>query len=74
MKNYEKTNLDIKQVLVELQLWSSKKYWINKEHFRILQIYEGQYFMKNNWTIWILEWLREKIKIVPGIRYIRVYL
>ena len=74
MKNYKKTNLDIKQVLVELQLWSSKKYWINKEHFRILKTYEGQYFMKNDWTIWILEWLREKIKIIPGISYIRVYL
>lgn len=73
MKNYKKTNLKIEQVLVELQKWSKEKYWINKEHFRILQIYEGQFFMKNNWTVGILEWLREKIKVVPWIKYIRIY-
>lgn len=73
-KKFEKTKLKIEEVLVELQNWSDKIYGINKEQFKILQIYEGQFFMKNNWTIWILEWLKEKIKIIPGIRYIRVYL
>ena len=73
-KKFEKTKLKIEEVLVELQNWSDKIYWVNKEHFKILQIYEGQFFMKNNWTIWILEWLKEKIKIVPWIKYIRVYL
>lgn len=74
MKNYIKTNLRIEQILVDLQNWSNKIYGINKEQFRILQIYEGQYFMKNNWKIWILQGLREKIKVVPWIRYIRIYL
>lgn len=73
MKNYKKTNLKIEQVLVELQKWSKEKYWINKKQFKVLQIYEWQYFMKNNWTIWVLEWLREKIKIISGIKYIRIY-
>ena len=74
MVNYKKTKISIQKVLVELQNWSQKIYWINKEQFRILQIYEGQFFMKNNWTVGILEWLREKIKVVPWIRYIRIYL
>ncbi|PZM83063.1 hypothetical protein DLH72_03985 [Candidatus Gracilibacteria bacterium] len=74
MKNYIKTNLRIEQILVDLQNGSNKIYGINKEQFRILQIYEGQYFMKNNGKIGILQGLREKIKVVPGIRYIRIYL
>ena len=74
MINFQKTNLKVEQILVELQNWSDKIYGINKEQFRILQIYEGQFFMKNNWTVGILEWLREKIKVVPWIRYIRIYL
>lgn len=73
MKNYKKTDLKIEQVLVELQKWSKEKYWINKKQFKVLQVYEWQYFMKNNWTVGILEWLRDKIKIISGIRYIRIY-
>lgn len=73
MEKYKKTKISIQEILVELQDWSQKIYWINKEQFRILQVYEWQYFMKNNWTVGILEWLREKIKVVPWIRYIRIY-
>ena len=66
--------MNIQKVLVELQNWSQKTYWINKEQFRILQVYEWQYFMKEDWTVWVLENLRDKIKIIPKIKYIREYI
>ena len=72
-KNYKTTKMNIQKVLVELQNWSQKTYWINKEQFSILQVYEWQYFMKEDWTVWILENLRDKIKIIPKIKYIREY-
>lgn len=74
MKNYIKTKLKVEEIIVKLQLWEKIIFWVNKDHFRQLQIYEGQYFMKNNWKIWILQGLREKIKIIPWIKYIRIYL
>lgn len=73
MKNYKKTDLKIENILVKLQNWSDKIYGINKKQFKVLQVYEWQYFMKNSWTVGILEWLREKIKVVPWIKYIRIY-
>lgn len=73
-KNYKTTKMNIQKVLVELQNWSQKTYWINKEQFSILQIYEWQYFMKEDWTVWVLENLRDKIKIIPKIKYIREYI
>ena len=73
MVNYKKTKISIQKVLVELQNWSQKTYWINKEQFSILQVYEWQYFMKEDWTVWVLENLRDKIKIIPKIKYIREY-
>lgn len=66
--------MNIQKVLVELQNWSQKTYWINKEQFSILQVYEWQYFMKEDWTVWVLENLRDKIKIIPKIKYIREYI
>ncbi len=72
-KNYKTTKMNIQKVLVELQNWSQKTYWINKEQFSILQVYEWQYFMKEDWTVWVLENLRDKIKIIPKIKYIREY-
>lgn len=73
-KNYKTTKMNIQKVLVELQNWSQKTYWINKEQFSILQVYEWQYFMKEDWTVWVLENLRDKIKIIPKIKYIREYI
>lgn len=73
MVNYKTTKMNIQKVLVELQNWSQKTYWINKEQFSILQVYEWQYFMKEDWTVWVLENLRDKIKIIPKIKYIREY-
>lgn len=73
-KNYKTTKMNIQKVLVELQNWSQKTYWINKEQFSILQVYEWQYFMKGDGTVWILENLRDKIKIIPKIKYIREYI
>lgn len=73
-KNYKTTKMNIQKVLVELQNWSQKTYWINKEQFSILQVYEWQYFMKEDGTVWILENLRDKIKIIPKIKYIREYI
>lgn len=72
-KNYKTTKMNIQKVLVELQNWNQKTYWINKEQFSILQVYEWQYFMKEDWTVWVLENLRDKIKIIPKIKYIREY-
>lgn len=74
MVNYKTTKMNIQKVLVELQNWSQKTYWINKEQFSILQVYEWQYFMKEDWTVWVLENLRDKIKIIPKIKYIREYI
>ena len=74
MEKYKKTKISIQEILVELQDWSQKIYWINKEQFRILQVYEWQYFMKGDGTVWILENLRDKIKIIPKIKYIREYI
>lgn len=74
MEKYKKTKISIQEILVELQDWSAKIYWINKEQFRILQVYEWQYFMKGDGTVWILENLRDKIKIIPKIKYIREYI
>lgn len=73
-KNYKTTKMNIQKVLVELQNWSQKTYWINKEQFSILQVYEWQYFMKADGTVWVLENLRDKIKIIPKIKYIREYI
>ena len=72
MVNYKKTKISIQKVFVELQNWSQKIYWINKEQFKELQIYENQYFMKDKWEIWILE-ISKNIKVIPWIKYIRIY-
>lgn len=72
MEKYKKTKISIQEILVELQDWSQKIYWINKEQFKELQIYENQYFMKDKWEIWILE-ISKNIKVIPWIKYIRIY-
>ena len=74
MGKYKTTKISIQEILVELQNWSEKIYWVNKEQFRILQVYEWQYFMKVDGTVWVLENLRDKIKIIPKIKYIREYI
>ena len=71
-KDYTKTNLKIQNVLVKIQEWTNEVFWVNKEQFKELQIYENQYFMKDKWEIWILE-ISKNIKIIPWIKYIRIY-
>ncbi len=71
-KDYTKTNLKIQNVLVKIQEWTNEVFWVNKEQFKELQIYENQYFMKDKWEIWILE-ISKNIKVIPWIKYIRIY-
>lgn len=43
-KDYIKTNLKIQNVLVKIQEWTNEVFWINKEQFKELQIYEKSVF------------------------------
>ncbi|RKW20172.1 hypothetical protein D8B46_09995 [Candidatus Gracilibacteria bacterium] len=71
-KDYTKTNLKIQNVLVKIQEGTNEVFGVNKEQFKELQIYENQYFMKDKGEIGILE-ISKNIKVIPGIKYIRIY-
>jgi len=72
MKNYKKTKLRVENILTEIQNWKNRIFWVNIQQYKQLKIYENQYFMKDNWVIWILE-IKKQIKIIPKIKYIREY-
>jgi len=73
MKNYKKTKLRVENILTEIQNWKNRIFWVNIQQYKQLKIYENQYFMKDNWVIWILE-IKKQIKIIPKIKYIREYI
>lgn len=72
MKNYKKTKLRVENILTEIQNWKNRIFWVNIQQYKQLKIYENQYFMKDNWVIWILE-IKKQIKIIPKIKYIWEY-
>ena len=73
MKNSKKTKLRVENILTEIQNWKNRIFWVNIQQYKQLKIYENQYFMKDNWVIWILE-IKKQIKIIPKIKYIREYI
>ena len=73
MKNYKKTKLRVENILTGIQNWKNRIFWVNIQQYKQLKIYENQYFMKDNWVIWILE-IKKQIKIIPKIKYIREYI
>lgn len=72
MEKYKKTKLRVENILTEIQNWKNRIFWVNIQQYKQLKIYENQYFMKDNWVIWILE-IKKQIKIIPKIKYIREY-
>ena len=70
MEKYKKTKLRVENILTEIQNWKNRIFWVNIQQFKI---YENQYFMKDNWVIWILE-IKKQIKIIQKIKYIREYI
>ena len=73
MEKYKKTKLRVENILTEIQNWKNRIFWVNIQQYKQLKIYENQYFMKDNWVIWILE-IKKQIKIIQKIKYIREYI